>query len=217
MCKHNVRVLKCELLKQEGLDLLLDLNGRSLCSLATIHNSLALFWRFRLLLCTLGALLLIHPPQESNAFHVARLREEIEATHALDLVHARAVLQTANQPTNISGLGVNVAADIAEPLGAVVHELRDERLVAALPGRVDDHGRLVGGELLLVEGVEQGVGVAGDESHRVFGQVVKAGVFAGEIDGLLADVDSDGLVEHRREGDGEESGAAIGVDHVLDW
>lgn len=147
---------------------------------------------------------------------MARLWEEVEATHALDLIHTRAAIQATNQPSDISGLSVDVAADVAQSLGAVVHQLRDEGLVAAFPGRVDDHSRLVGGELLLIESVEQSVGISRDESHRVFGQVVEAGVLAGEVDGLLADVDSDRLVEHRREGDGEEAGAAVGVDHVLD-
>lgn len=69
---------------------------------------------------------------------MSRLREEVEAPDALDLVPALAFRVALDQDTHVARLRVHVAADVDDAPGPVGEELAQEVVAAALAGRIDD-------------------------------------------------------------------------------
>ncbi|GJD01822.1 hypothetical protein ColKHC_10647 [Colletotrichum higginsianum] len=87
---------------------------------------------------------LFNPVQYGDALDVTRLREEVEADEALNVVPRAVAAVAANQDADVAGLGVDVAAHVDDAPGPVAQQLAEEVVVAALAGRVDDDDGLVG-------------------------------------------------------------------------
>lgn len=136
------------------------------------------------------------------------LREEIKA---LDTIHCVCPpLLVFQDVADVSGLGVDVAGHVDDPLWGENQQLVQEHCAAAFPRRVDDEGGFRAGEF---DAFEDGLGFADDEG--CVGDVVHDGVFARRVDAVLVDVDADCFLEALAACDGEEAAAAVGVDKVF--
>ena len=120
---------------------------------------------------------------------MAGLREEVERTDRDDLPALGAEI------LHVAGLGIRRAADVDDAARAEGVELVEEGLVAALPGRVHDHGGLAAFDRDLLEDRFRG---AGDET--AVEEVVERGVFGGLAGGLGADLDAVDRIEQASAG-----------------
>lgn len=65
-------------------------------------------------------------PQESHTFDMTGLREKVKAAYALNLIKTFLddltfiILQSAHEDSDISGLSMDVATDIADSLGGII-------------------------------------------------------------------------------------------------
>jgi hypothetical protein len=135
---------------------------------------------------------------------VAGLREEVEGLGRDDLPAAAA------EVLEVAGLGVRRAADVDDAARVEGVQLFEERLVATAAGRIDD---------------DRGLGTAdrhvGEDRFRRAGdeaaveEAVEGRVLRGLAGGFGADFDAVDGFELAGAGEGEEAGAAIGVDEVL--
>lgn len=143
---------------------------------------------------------------------MASLREKVKASQTLNGVSPSLAL-APDQNAHVPSLGVNITGDVHNASGAKISELSKEVGITALARRVkNDHG-LVG---VVCDGAEELAGISSDEAAAVLAEAVEGGVAAGGSNGVGGNVDADGMLENGREGDGEETGAGVGVDEVLD-
>ncbi len=109
----------------------------------------------------------------------------------------------------VANLGRGVAGDVDYAVGLEGEKLIEKELVAALAGRIDEHGGLDGG---VVDLFENGFGAGGEEVG--VGDVIGARILACPVGGSLADLDPRDFLEAVSEAQGEEAGAAIGINQV---
>lgn len=143
---------------------------------------------------------------------MSRLREEIETSQALNLI-SLAFSFAPHQDSHVASLGMNIAADVDDPLGSKASQLAEEIGVTTLARGVKDDGRLVG---VVGDVLEELAGVSSNELAAVFAEAVELGIVAGRGDGVGGDVDARGVLEDGGQGDCEEARAGVGVDEVLD-
>lgn len=141
---------------------------------------------------------------------MASLREEIETAQRLDLVPVF-LAQAGDQHTHITGLGVDIATNVDNALGAELAKLLEKIDTGALTGRIDDDETLVRRE---GDVLEQNISVGGDEPG--IGDAVDLGVLAGGLDSRRVDVDAQHRTEQGAETNGEQARPAIGVEEVFD-
>ena len=158
-------------------------------------------------------LLILNPVQHGNALDMSRLRKEIKAPQALNLISPPLAL-APDQDTDVARLRMHVAADVDDPPGAEAPQLAEEVGVAPLARGVEDDGGLIG---VVLDALEELAGVGGDELAAVLAEAVEGGVLARRGDGVGGDVDARGVLEDGGQGDCEEAGAGVGVDEVLDF
>ena len=132
---------------------------------------------------------------------MACLWEEIEG---LDLGGLVFVFQEAGE---IAHLGGGVTGDVDDFTGLVGEELVEEVSAASFSGRVDDDGGLYGG---VGDVLEELFGGGGDEDR--VGDVVGGGIASCPVCGGFRDFDTGDFLEVLGEGEGEKSGAAVGVE-----
>lgn len=144
-----------------------------------------------------------------------RLREKVKPLQTLYPILGAPFLPSHQHP-DIPRLGVHIAAHIHHPPRAELQHLPQKLRVTAFARRINDHNRLIGVIAPDHLGAEDGSGCRGQEGRFFGGDVVEAGVFRGGLDGGWSDVDAGGGDEEGGKGYGEEAGAAVGVDEVLD-
>lgn len=135
---------------------------------------------------------------------MARVGEEVEG---LDIDEAVSLVA---EQAEVADLGGGVAGDIDEAGRAKGGELLDELLSAAFAGWVDDDCGLVGW------GIDPGEDrFGGGRKEGGIGDAVGGGVLARPFAGGFGHFDSADGLEAVGEGEGEEAGAAVGIDEVV--
>jgi hypothetical protein len=142
--------------------------------------------------------------QRRDALDVPGLGEEVERADRDDFPALGA------EVFHVACLGVGRAADVDDTARAEGVQLVEERFIATLAGRVDDHGGLAALDGNLLEDRFRG---PGDEA--AVEEPVERRVLRGLAGGLGADLDAVDGLEAAGPRQGEEAGAAVGVDEVL--
>lgn len=143
---------------------------------------------------------------------MSRLREEIKASQALNLI-SLALSLAPYQNSHVASLGMHITADVDNPLGCKAPQLSQEIGVAAFTRGIQDDSRLVG---VVRNILEELASVGGDELAAVLAEAVELGVVARGGDGVGGDVDARGVLEDGGQGDCEEARAGVGVDEIFD-
>ncbi len=149
-----------------------------------------------------------------------RLREEIQSAQALQDVllpcasPLRVLGAALEDDANITRLRMHVTGDVHDSGRAERDHLFNEAGVGAFARGVDDERGAVAREGLHAgEDVCGVAGHEGDPGRREQGGVER-GVMLGRADGLGGELDPGDGCEVSREGEGEETRAAVGVDEV---
>lgn len=145
-----------------------------------------------------------------------RLREQVKSSHTLQDILLPAnfspLLALPQDHPDIPRLRVHIAAHIHHDARPELDQLINELLVAPFAGRVDDHGGLETRER--GDRSEDVGGVAGHERVAIRRERVQSRGGVGGFDGVDGELDPGDALEVRREGDGEETTAAVRVDEV---
>ena len=131
------------------------------------------------------------------------LGEEVEGLDLSDLV---AVFEKALE---VPHLGGGVARDVDHFAGAVVEELGEEVFAAALARGVDDDGGFL---CLELDVGEEFFGGGSDELGVL--DTIGLGIPAGPVGRGFGKLDADDFFKVLGEAEGEESGAAVGIEEV---
>src|SRR5712671_6690102 len=165
------------------------------------------------------SLCLRHKPQNSDRFHVPRLREQIESSQALQHVLSLAlpIRRILSRPRddlpNVPSLRVHIAAHIHDRLRAEGEQLPYKCLIAPLSGRVDDERSERGRKV--ADGTEDLRRVARAKGGLVC-EVVECRVVRREADRVRGKLDACNLCKMRGEGKSKETRATVGV-YEVSW
>jgi hypothetical protein len=132
------------------------------------------------------------------------LREKIERLRRGKRITARQEL------SQIAHLRRRIAGNVDDGARRESEELAEERRVATLPRRIDDHDRVVRFERRGVEPRKDRGSIAGGERRVV--NVVGRGIFAGETHAAFADLDSGDMLKCGCRAEREQTAPAIRID-----
>lgn len=141
---------------------------------------------------------------------MASLGEEVEAAEGLDVV-APGATEALDEEADVTGLGVDVTANVDDTTGTELAQLGEEVGAGTLAGRVDDDHGLVRRE---GDVGEQLVGVCSNEAR--VGHSVALGVQPRRLDPVGVHVDAQHRREQRRQRHPKQPGPAVRVQQVLD-